>query len=387
MGKITMRFLTRIILVLTIAWTPFGQAAWASGVVNPAAPARIVHSNTNKRGFYAVFNQGSNTGYVIGREVCLYAPTRARILCSTIIRAKPRAAAIQLTQDDRGRVKNGFFVWPEDLGEPVITDDSLTRQEPGTAADVKELSMQEEDDPPEPVLPPVLVNRWELYIAPSYALPVWMNDLRFNAGARASGTGKIWESGDTIKGSFVGIGGRYHKALAGNGDSALDLTYHFIPQKPVSDDFDLTDGSVAIQSQVWAHQARVRWLRGATWRHKDESDLLLYTGIGYDLLYAKFKSVKTGAATDELVSGATSAHSFEIPVVVSYEVGWGAWRLSSGLDLALPLGVYGRKTTGKLSYSDDTADADKSLGAVEKAINIRRGWFAASLHCGIGRPL
>jgi hypothetical protein len=360
--------------------------AFATGVADPKGPARVVHSNTNKIGFYAVFNQGANTGFVIGREICVYSVDRSKVLCSTIVRSKPTASAIQLTAEDKERIKKGYFGWPQDLGEPVISDDDLNRNVGKISRDAKELS-QQEDDPPEPVLPPMLQNRWDVHLSPTYALPIWMNDLRFNAGARASGKGKIWESGDTIKGSAIGMGARIHQALAGRGDSAFDLTYHFVPQKPVRDDFDLTDGSVYVQSEVWSHQLRFRWLRGATWKHTDDSDLLMYTGFGYDFLYAKFKSSKVGSSNDELVSGRTLAHGFEIPVVMEYESTYGAWRWSVGMDLALPLGVYGKKMTAKLSYADDTADADKSLGAVEKALNIRRGWFSAALHCGIGRSL
>ncbi len=357
---------------------------WAAGVANPDAAATIVYFGKNKLGPYGVFDQGSNNGFVIGRDVCIYSDTREKVFCAAIVRTKPRAAAIHFKPRIRAKLRIGFFVWPRDLGDPVFPKAEDAVADAKSAADVSSISM-EEDDPPEPILPPVLSSRWQIHLAPTYALPIWMNDLRFNPSARASGSGKIWDSGDTIKGSVVGFGARYHMPQNGRGDMAIDFTYHFVPQKPVKDDFDFTDTSVAVRSEVWSHHFRFRWLRGATWRHRDDSDLLLYTGVGYDLLRVKFRASKTGASSSELVSGQIIGHGLEIPVVVAWQKSLGDWMLTTGADMALPLGVFGEKLTGKLSYADDVADADKSLNGAAEAVNVRRGWFSFAAQFGIGR--
>ncbi len=360
--------------------------AWAAGVADPASAATIVYFGKNKKGPYAVFDQGSNSGFVIGRDVCLYSVERKKIDCTTVVRTKPRAAAIHLKPAIRAKLDVGFFVWPEDLGDPMFPKSEDALADAKSAADVSSLSL-EEDDPPEPILPPLLVARWQIHLAPTYALPVWMNDLRFDPSARAAGSGKIWDSGDTIKGSVVGFGARYHMPQNGRGDAAVDFTYHFVPQKPVKDDFDLTDTSVAVQSEVWSHHFRFRWLRGATWRHREDSDLLLYTGAGYDLVRVKFRSAKIGASTSELVRGEIWGHGLEIPVVVAWQKTMGDWMLTAGADMAMPLGVFGVKMTGKLGYSEDVADADKSLDSAADAVNVRRGWFSFAAQFGIGRKL
>ena len=371
-----------LVLLLTIASWPV--ALCGAGVADPQTPAIIAHMGKNKSGPYAVFNQGSKTGFVIGRDVCVYSKENVKLTCSVIVRTKLRAAAIILSEEDRAKIEKGQYVWPSDLGafalQPKISDSAADAK---AAADISALS-QQEDDPPEPVLPPVLSRRVQIHLAPTYSLPIWMNDLRFNAGARASGAGEIWESGDTIKGSVVGLGARYHVPLNGNGDSAFDFTYHFVPQNPVKDDFDLTDASTSVQSAVWSHHYRFRWLRGATWRHAESSDLLLYTGFGYDFLTAKFLASKTGGSTSELVNGTITGHGFEIPVVIAWQKFLGGWMLTTGADMALPLGVYGVKTTGKLSYDEETAAADKSLNGAAEAVNVRRGWFSLALQFGIG---
>jgi hypothetical protein len=363
-----------------------GLEVSAVETVEPEAVARLVHFGRNKRGPYAVFNQGTSTGFVVGREVCIYDLAREKISCLSIERAKPRAAAIYLPDDVRIKSKLGFFVWPGDLGAPVFPKNSEAPYESKSIADVSSLA-REEDDPPEPVLPPLLARRLQVHLAPTVSLPVWMNDLRFNPTARASGSGDIWESGDTIKGSAVGFGARYHWPQNGAGDAAIDVTYHFVPQKPIRDDFDFTDAAVAVQSEVWSHHFRVRWLRGATWRHRDASDLLLYTGLGYDVVRIRFRSVKTGASSDELVSGQMMGHGLEIPVVVAWQRFFGDWMLTAGADAALPLGLLSVTMTGKLSYRDDVADADKSLDKAAEAVNVRRGWFSLAVQIGLGRRL
>ena len=374
-----------------------GHAALAEGErENPKFTAKIVHLGKNAAGFYAVFNQGSATGFVIGRDVCLYktqsdavdkegSKNSVKIHCGVIVRTKARAAAIVLDEAVREKILMGLDVWPKDLAfTDAISGDR--DNDAKTNADIAALAVQQ-DDPPEPILPPLLKSRFELHLAPTYALPIWMNDLRFNSDARASGMGKIWESGDTIKGSVVGFGMRYHVPLNGRGDSAYDFTYHFVPQRPVKDDFDLTEGTTSVLSSVWSHHYRFRWLRGATWKHSDTSDLLLYTGFGYDFLQAKFRSAKTGGSTDELVNGTITGHGFEIPVVVAWQKHLGGWMMTTGADMALPLGVYGVNRTGKLTYDEDTGIADNSLSGAMDAVNVRRGWFSLAFKVGIGASL
>lgn len=373
------------------------QSVIAAGVANPKRPGKVRYLGKNADGPFAVFSQGSKQGYVVGRDVCLYKPDGHRVTCTSIVRTKPRAAAVILTPEEATKIGEGDLVWPEDLG-PIKLDETPQPEEKTPAKDIAALASEqegkttksepdetEEDDPPEPELPPVLKPRLQLYLAPALSLPFWMNDLRFNAGARAAGTGKIWESGDTIRWSYVGFGARYHSPKNGNGDSAFDFAYHFVPQRPIKDDFDLTDSSVAVESSVWSHQFRLRYLRGATWHHTETSDLLLYSGFGYNYLRARFLSTKTGAATDELVSGMITAHGLEVPVVISWQQFLGDWLLTGGADFGIPFPIMGLTARGNLAYDENTADADKSLNLAIEAINLRRAWFTTSVTLGLGR--
>lgn len=386
MNRVNQKINVTLIPLLAMLAGSMYSPVFATGVPEPARAAQVEYIGQNRGGPFAVFNQGSDSGFVIGRDVCFYTADAKKITCAVIVRTKPQAAAVMLGSEEKAKVTKGHFVWPADLAPfDLSLTKSLVDTDTTTSTDVSELSEEDDaEDPPEPLLPPLLSRRIQLHLAPTLSLPIWMNDLRFNSGARAAGTGEIWESGDTIRGSVIGFGIRYHIPQFGAGDSAFDFTYHFVPQNPVKDDFDLTDGSVAVQSAVWSHHYRFRWLRGATWRHTDDSDLLLYTGFGYDILMAKFRSAKTGGSTDELVSGTITGHGLEIPVVVAWQKHFGDWMVTTGADMALPLGVFGVQSKGKLSYDENTADADKSLNSAIDAVNVRRGWFSLALQFGVG---
>jgi hypothetical protein len=164
----------------------------------------------------------------------------------------------------------------------------------------------------------------------------------------------------------------------------LDFTYHFVPQRPVKDDFDVTNAAIAVKSMVWSHHYRLRWMRGATWKHDELTDLLLYAGVGYDFMQAKFKSEKVGAAVGNLVDGTIRAHALELPLIVTWQRYFGRWLFSAGADASLPIGLFGIDASGKLSYDEETADADKSFDGAVDAVNVRRGWFALALQFGVG---
>lgn len=355
-------------------------ASFAGDISDPTSAARVLQMRRNRLGPYLVFDQGSATGFVVGREVCFYDDVTQRLGCGTIIRTKPRAAAVYLTEEIASKVKAGNFVWPEELGapkiQPKVADDQASQSDA--------LALLQEDDPPELILPPLLSKRLQIHLSPTYALPIWLNDLRFNAGARAAGSGNIWEPGDTIKGSVVGFGARYFWPQYGRGDMSVDFTYHFVPQRPVKDDFEVTNASVAVLSKVWSHHYRLRWMRGATWFHGEQTDLLLYTGFGYDFMRAKFKSEKVGAVSATLVEGSIQAHALELPLIVTWQRHFGRWMISAGADGSLPLFLFGVDSSGKLSYDEATAAADKSFGGAVEAVNVRRGWFALALQFGLG---
>ncbi len=369
-------------LVVTIFMSVISPGSLLAGdISDPTSAAKVLQVRKNKRGPYVVFDQGSATGFVVGRDVCFYDDVNQMLGCGTIIRTKPRAAGVYLTEESAARLKAGNFVWPEDLGTPKIQPNA-TDDRGNSESDA--LALLQEDDPPELILPPLLARRLQFHISPTYALPIWLNDLRFNAGARAAGSGDIWVPGDTIKGSVVGFGARYFWPQYGRGDMSLDFTYHFVPQRPVKDDFEVTNASVAVLSKVWSHHYRLRWMRGATWLHGDQSDLLLYTGFGYDFMRAKFKSEKVGALSATLVEGSIQAHALELPLIVTWQRHFGSWMISAGADGSLPLFLFGIDSDGKLSYDEATAAADKSFGGAVEAVNVRRGWFALALQFGIG---
>lgn len=374
-------YLGRAVLTSVLLSAIDPVSSFAGDISDPTSPAKVLQLRKNRRGPYLIFNQGSATGFVVGRDVCFYDDGNQRLGCGTIIRTKPRAAAVYLTEEGASKLKVGDFVWPEDLGtlkiQPKIIDDQ-------SASETDALALLQEEDPPELILPPLLSRRLQLHVSPTYALPVWLNDLRFNAGARAAGAGDIWEPGDTIKGSVVGFGARYFWPQFGRGDTSLDFTYHFVPQRPVKDDFDVTNASVAVLSKVWSHHYRLRWMRGATWLHSEQTDLLLYTGVGYDFMQAKFKAEKVGAASATLVEGKIQAHALELPLIVTWQRHFGRWMISAGADGSLPLFLFGVQSDGKLSYDEATAAADKSFGGAVDAVNVRRGWFALALQFGLG---
>lgn len=375
----------RLTLVLALSSFPFflpSRSVAEDGVVSPTTPARIFAVRKNARGPYLVFDQGSKTGFVIGRDVCFYDTDSQKQSCASIVRTKPRAAAVYISSQEAAKLKPGFYVWPTDMGT-FKTQPRITEDHPPDDKDLEKL-IQEEDDPPEIVLPALLPSRVQVHLSPTYSLPVWMNDLRFSATARASGSGEIWRPGDTIRGSVVGFGARYYLAQPGRGDSSIDFTYHFVPQRPVKDDFDLTNTAVSVKSAVWSHHYRFRWMRGATWHHDELNDLLLYAGFGYDYMQTKFKSEKIGTASEVLLEGAIKAHAIEVPLILTWQRYFGDWLLSAGADASLPLGVFGINGSGRLSYDEDTADADKSLEAALDAVDVRRGWFSLALQFGIG---
>jgi hypothetical protein len=370
---------------------PAGAAEKKSktGVPDPETPAKVYFKREKSTRPFVVLDLGSLAGFVIGRDICFYSLERVKVSCGSIVNSRPRASAVILERSQIKKLEKKFIAWPKDLGAPPLSPAPEVAVDPNagaaekTAADAAALALQQED-PPEVILPPILASRVQLHFMPSVALPVWMNDLRFNSVARIAGTGDIWESGDTIKGSSVGFGARYFMPKNGRGDSAVDFSYHFTPLRPVKDDFDVTDASTSIQSGVLSHHFRLRWLRGATWKHDDTSDVLLYSGLGYDFVRAKFNSSKVGRETTEMASGVITGHGFEIPLIVEYQKFYGDWMLSAGADMGVPVGVFGVKSSGKLTYSEDVGGADKSLNGAVQAVNLRRGWFSLSLQLGIG---
>ena len=368
------------------------------GVQNPEIPAQIMYLRHKPVRPYVILDQGSLSGFVIGRDVCFYNLKRVKISCASIVRTKSGASAVIVEIDKMGALAENFLAWPADLGAvppaPVVIDPAAEASAAAASAaaasaaakaaeDAAELALAEED-PPEVILPPILAPRIQVHIIPSLALPIWMSDLRFNAAARISGSGDIWESGDTIKGSSFGVGTRYYIPQNGRGDSAVDFSYHFTPLRPVKDDFDVTDASTSIQTGVLSHHYRFRWLRGATWKHDDTSDVLLYSGVGYAFVKAKFNSSKVGNETTEMVSGVITAHGLEVPLIVEYQKFLGRFMLSAGADMGVPVAVFRVKPTGKLTYSEDVGTADKSLQGAVDAVNVRRGWFSLCLQLGVG---
>lgn len=365
------------------------------GVQNPKIPAQIMYLRHKPVRPYVILDQGSLSGFVIGRDVCFYNLKRVKISCGSIVRTKSGASAVIVEIDKMRALAENFLAWPADLGAippaPAVIDPAAEAAAAALAAaaavkaaeDAAELTLAEED-PPEVILPPILVPRIQVHIIPSLALPIWMSDLRFNAAARISGSGDIWESGDTIKGSSFGIGTRYYMPKNGRGDSAVDFSYHFTPLRPVKDDLDVTDASTSIQTGVLSHHYRFRWLRGATWKHDDTSDVLLYSGVGYAFVKAKFNSSKVGNETTEMVSGVITAHGLEVPLIVEYQKFLGRFMLSAGADMGVPVGVFKVKHTGKLTYSEDVGTADKSLQGAVDAVKVRRGWFSLCLQLGVG---
>jgi hypothetical protein len=362
------------------------------GVQNPDIPAKIMYVRNKPMRPYVVLDQGSLTGFVIGRDVCFYSLERVKINCASIVRTKSSASAVVVEVEKIGVLSKNFLAWPADLGAlppaPVVVDLAAEAAAAAAAAakaeeDAAALALAQED-PPEVILPPILSTRIQVHLMPSLALPIWMSDLRFNAAARISGSGDIWESGDTIKGSSFGFGARYYIPQNGRGDSAVDFSYHFTPLRPVKDDFDVTDAATSIQSGVLSHHFRLRWFRGATWKHDDTSDVLLYTGLGYAFVRAKFNASKVGNETTEMVSGVITAHGLEVPLIVEYQKFLGRFMLSAGADMGVPVGVFGVKNKSKLTYDEDVGTADKSVQGAVDAVNVRRGWFSFCLQLGVG---
>lgn len=349
--------------------TPKEPIAKAKGPVKHKV-ASVRHVGESNRGSFVVIDSGQIRGYVIGLEVCFYDDHGGETTCGTIERSSPRAAGIRIERNRLSLIRIGDRVWNKAWG-PVPPKGSI---DPNDQNDVNKMLRDEE------MIPPVLDRRWfaDYSFAPS--LPMAVNTLKFDAASRASGNGTVWSAGAVQRLSPVGFVTGVEFPKSGDTMQEVFFGYQFLPQSPVVSDYDLTDGSQTVQSSVTGHFYRIGMQIGQTVIHAETSDLLIAGGIDLSYITHKFSASLSGGST--LASGKMQHYLLSAPISMWWEKHLGKLDFRTGIDVAIPMVLFGQKVTGSVDYNEDTA-ARKDMTAVTSAIDPRKS-LGAAIRIGVG---
>lgn len=322
------------------------------------------------RGPYVVIDGGQTKGYVIGVDVCFYDDHDNETTCSIVERSNLHAAGILIARNKMSLIREGDRVWFKD-GGPVPAKGAMD----ATAdADINSLSKEEQ------TVPALLDRRWFLDYSFAPLLPLAVNTLKFDATARASGNGSVWAEGVVQRFSPVGLFTGVHLPRAGSNNVTAFFGYQFLPQSPVISNYDLLDASQTVESSVSGHFYRVGMQIGESIRHTETSDWMV--GGGLDLHYITHKfSAKLGGETS-LAEGSMRHFLIGAPMATWWEQHWGGWALNAGLEVTIPMIMFGEKVAGDIGYSESTT-ARKDMDSATSAINPRKS-LGVALRLGIG---
>lgn len=351
----------------------YGQYAVAEEVATNQVKRKVAairHLSEGPRGPFVVIDGGQTKGYVIGTDVCFYDDNGNETTCSIVERSNLHAAGLLIERNRMSLIRVGDRAWFKD-GGPVPPKG----ENDGSAdADINQLAKQEE------IEPPLLERRWFLNYSFAPGLPVAVNTLKFDAASRASGNGSVWAEGAVQRFSPVGFSTGVHLPRAGTTNLTVFMGYQFLPQSPVLSDYDLTDSSQTVESNVSGHFYRIGTQIGETVWHTESSDWMVGGGLDLHYITHKFSAVLTGGTA--LAEGSMRHFLIGAPLGTWYELHFGGWALSAGIEATIPMVLFGEKITGEVGYSENTT-ARKDMNSVSSAINPRKS-LGVALRLGIG---
>lgn len=369
---------TQVAVTILFATASFSASVFAEDqdsvkTIQPHAKLRVAvvrHVGESSRGPFVVIDGGHARGYAIGVDVCFYDDHDHETTCGTVERASPKAAGIRIERNLMSLIRVGDRVWFKGAG-------ALPPRGASETSDQNEINKMLKEEEAEP---PLLSRRWfaDYSLAPS--LPISVNALKFDAAARASGNGTVWSAGAVQRFSPVGFVSGVQFPRSGTTMQQIFVGYQFLPQSPVVSDYDLTDSSQTVTSNVSGHFYRLGIQIGESFMHTDSSDLIIAGGIDLGYMTHKFSAILTSGSS--LASGNMRHFLISAPISTWWELHLGVWALRTGLDITIPMLLFGEKATGTIDYSEETG-ARKDMTAALSAINPRKS-LGVALRLGIG---
>lgn len=355
-----------------VALVLFGLAsqAWARDL-------RVMHLGQNMRGAYAVVNGGEAEGILIGTELCFLADDGSEAACQTVVRVKNHACAVQLTQEQRARIKAGTSVYKRGERPTSTTNapaDPSTDEGAGPAASTDDTEIESKVDAAdlkgeveklpaakvvEPAWRPRRISADFVYFG---VAPLTYSLASYDADARLGG-GNVWTQADELKSSPVGLALQYEWPLKGRWTVGLQVGYGFMPKLSKASDYDVTDPTQSVTSSIVGHLYRFGADAGyGVWR---KGSVQLAVRGGADLIAAKatFEATRKSDTT----GGTSEVAKLELSTITftpkaSLDLVWtrSALALDAGIVLAKALSP---RTTVSGSVSDvptgSTASAEK----------------------------
>lgn len=352
--------------------------ALAQVEVSKKQVAVVRHRGKNRQGTYVVLDRGSNRGFVIGAEVCFYTAESQKTGCGMIERSSPRAAGVRLSRDGNGQVVVSQYAWIPAWGE--FPGPPKARDIEDYYKEAVEQLVDQQQATVTPAEPPLLSRRLSVSYSPAWILPVTAHTVTFAASARASGVGSVWAQGEPQSRSLVGFTLALKIPRPGRWDDEVSFGYNFLAASPVKKDFDLTDSTQTVTSQLTAHFYRFRWQRGFTVLHTEKSDYLAGAGVDLYAVSHRFRAEHSSEGT--LAQGSVLNFLLSAPLSAWGEWQWGGWVCSAGVDVTVPLYMFGRTISGEVAYSEDTIAA-KDLGTLVEVMDVKKN-VGLSLHVGLG---
>ncbi len=345
----------------------------------PKNPGIVKHVGDSTRGPYVVIESGTKRGFKLGQDICFYNTEDEETGCGSVEEANPKASGIRLPIGKKHFVAQGQRAWSSLWGPLPSLDGFVVSSSENS--DVESLiEAQEEQEPPEPS---VFIRRISYGYVAALKVPATVHALKFNAQAKASGQGSIWESGDAQNRSLVGFGIYAHLPRPGKWETQVGFSYNFLPQTPVKADYDLTDGSTNVVSSVTGHFYNFHWSRGLSLLHSEQFDVLFHAGLELNFVVHKFSaehSEGTSFAQGSLYNGLLS-----IPLSPSMEWHMGGWIGTFALDTTMPITMFGKRISGDIGYDEDSS-AEKDLSAVKDAMNVQKN-FGYAIRIGLGAKI
>lgn len=330
----------------------------------------VRHVGESSRGPFVVIDSGQMRGYNIGVDVCFYDDHDHETTCGTVERSSPKAAGIRIERNLMSLIRVGDRVWFKGAGPVPARGAAETTDQ----NEINKMLKEEES------APPLLARRWFADYSAAPSLPISVNALKFDAAARASGNGSVWAAGTVQRLSPVGFVSGVQFPKAGTTMQQIFVGYQFLPQSPIVSDYDLTDASQTVESKVTGHFYRLGMQIGESFMHSDSSDWIIAGGIDLGYMTHKFSAILTGGTT--LASGNMRHFLISAPISTWWELHMGIWALRTGLDVTIPMLLFGEKSSGSVDYAEETG-ARKDMTAALSAINTRKS-LGVAIRLGIG---
>jgi hypothetical protein len=364
-----------VVIVFFAVLLPSFSPAYASKTRRPKKPALVKHLGDSQLGPYVALSKGNRHGYVIGLDMCLYNDEGQKTGCGIVEESNQYSSGIRLPKDTQTSVTEGNRAWRDAWGPLPL---------PEGYAELDDLeTVEEQEEPALPPVPPELARLASFNLASYLSLPVVVNNLKFDASARAANAGTVWTSGDEIKRSLIGFNLDIRIPRPGPWDLGLLLGYSFLPQAPIKSDFDVTDSSQTVLSYVSGHFYRIGANTGYALVQGDSHEWMVSSGLEIWLIQHRFGAAHSDGTT--LAQGQIVNALIGLPVSTWWQIYGEKWSFNTGLDVILPLYMGPNRASGVIGYAEAT-QAAKDISDVQAAINPKKA-VGYSIRLGIGRNL